>query len=52
LTNYVATVEPGKYYFFKVQAFNNVDSSQLSLESAGLLAASIPDAPYDLIKVA
>lgn len=52
LTEYNATVVTGKTYFFKIKTLNVVGKSALSLESAGMLAGSVPTEPLDLELVA
>jgi titin len=47
-TQYTASVLTGQMYFFKVLAFNDVDAAPLSIESASMLAGSVPSAPLDL----
>lgn len=48
LTEYTATVVTGSIYYFKVKAFNSVDVSAYSQESAGMLAGSVASQPLDL----
>lgn len=48
LLEYTASVSTGSIYYFKVKAFNSVDVSGFSLESAGMLAGSVASQPLDL----